>query len=197
QFTLTVGPPVSITTTSLPDGQVGVAYHAVLAATGGVPPYSWSVSGSLPGGLTLAADGTISGRPTGNPPGTATFTVEVQDSLTPPGSATRQLTITINRGQSFLTVQPVLVVPTPLTVRFGAVSATLTGGSPAVPLAGQTVAFQAGATTVCTAVTTAAGVASCQVTPTNMLLLIANLGVTATFAGTPQYLPSSAHAGLL
>ncbi len=46
--------PLSITTASLPNGTVGVAYAATLAATGGTGPYNWSiVSGSLPSGLTL------------------------------------------------------------------------------------------------------------------------------------------------
>ncbi|MHC4715128.1 MAG: hypothetical protein ACYTAN_17965, partial [Planctomycetota bacterium] len=36
------GPPaLEITTTSLADGQIGVAYSETLAATGGVTPYSW------------------------------------------------------------------------------------------------------------------------------------------------------------
>ena len=36
--------PLNITTTSLPAGTVGVAYSHDLAATGGQPPYSWSIS---------------------------------------------------------------------------------------------------------------------------------------------------------
>ncbi|MGA8730703.1 MAG: Ig domain-containing protein, partial [Terracidiphilus sp.] len=57
---------LSITTTSLPSGQVGTAYSATLAATGGTSPYAWSLtSGTLPAGLTLnAATGAISGTPT-------------------------------------------------------------------------------------------------------------------------------------
>lgn len=50
----TVGTPLSITTPSLPNGTVGSAYSQSLAASGGVPPYTWSVSsGALPGGLSL------------------------------------------------------------------------------------------------------------------------------------------------
>src|ERR1700686_2576513 len=46
---------LAITTTSLPNGQVGVAYTATLAATGGTLPYRWSLtSGTLPSsGLSL------------------------------------------------------------------------------------------------------------------------------------------------
>ena len=64
---LTVQPvPLAITTASLPAGTVGAAYSATLAANGGTPPYTWSItSGSLPGGLTLSATtGNITGMPT-------------------------------------------------------------------------------------------------------------------------------------
>src|SRR4029434_4878786 len=45
-----------ITTSALPSGTAQLAYSAPLAATGGTPPYSWSiVSGSLPSGLALWA----------------------------------------------------------------------------------------------------------------------------------------------
>ena len=60
--------PVAITTVSLPDGTTSVAYSKTLAATGGTPPYTWSIvngSGSLPNGLTLnSTTGEIGGTPT-------------------------------------------------------------------------------------------------------------------------------------
>jgi hypothetical protein len=66
---------ITITNASpLPPGQVGVAYSTQMAATGGAPPYTWSVtSGSLPSGLTIqsgsggggAADFTYVGVNTG------------------------------------------------------------------------------------------------------------------------------------
>jgi hypothetical protein len=54
--------PLEVTTTSLPPGQVGVPYSATLAASGGVPPYTWTASG-LEAGLSLSGD-VISGTPT-------------------------------------------------------------------------------------------------------------------------------------
>jgi len=65
---------------SLHEGEVGVAYApATLGATGGKTPYQWSISsGSIPSGLTLSPDGSISGTPT--TPGEFTFTVQVAEA---------------------------------------------------------------------------------------------------------------------
>ncbi|HKN23794.1 MAG TPA: hypothetical protein VJX72_03030, partial [Candidatus Acidoferrum sp.] len=42
-------PPLTITTASLPGGQLNLAYSQTLAATGGLAPYAWSIStGALP-----------------------------------------------------------------------------------------------------------------------------------------------------
>ncbi len=87
--------PVSITTTSLPNGQPTVAYSQQLAAQGGVAPYTWSlVSGSLPAGLALNPNGTISGIPIANLK-SSTFTVQVADS-SPGTPLTAQKAFTIN-----------------------------------------------------------------------------------------------------
>ena len=88
--------PLFIPTSSLPDGVIGQAYSSSVAAIGGkTPPYVFSVPpGSLPAGITLAADGTLAGTPTG-PALTSTFTVQVADSSTPPRTATRTLSIRV------------------------------------------------------------------------------------------------------
>jgi len=52
-----------ISTTSLPDANVGSAYQQMLAVTGGVAPYLW-VAGGLPPGLSMQQDGTLGGTPT-------------------------------------------------------------------------------------------------------------------------------------
>ena len=73
-LSLTIAPQLIITSKSI-SGVVGTAVSGALGATGGVPPYSWSVSG-LPAGVTVSANGTISGTPTaaGNTTATATVT---------------------------------------------------------------------------------------------------------------------------
>ncbi len=94
-LTISVNPAVSVTTSSLKPGTPGVAYTAMLSATGGIAPYSWSlIGGSLPSGLSLdSATATISGTPTAA--GTSNFTVQVSDAETPPGTATAALSINI------------------------------------------------------------------------------------------------------
>lgn len=84
---------LSITTATLPNGMVGVAYSQLLAASGGVGNRTWSISaGNLPAGLQLAAaTGQITGVPRQD--GTSNFTVRAEDSQG--GSATRQLSINV------------------------------------------------------------------------------------------------------
>jgi len=72
-----VGP--TITTTSLTPGTVGVAYNTGVSASGGAPPYEWSmVSGALPSGIRLGArNGILNGTPT--LAGTFSFAVKLTD----------------------------------------------------------------------------------------------------------------------
>ncbi len=72
---------LAVTTTTLPAGTEGQPYSAALMASGGNPPYTWTViSGSLPGGLKLhKSTGAITGKPSA---GGSTFTVEVTDTKT-------------------------------------------------------------------------------------------------------------------
>ena len=87
---------LAVTTTSLPDATAGLVYRAKLAATGGLHPYTWSITeGSLPAGLTLVpATGLINGRPSTD--GMSSFTVSVTDSEDPAVTATANLSITVS-----------------------------------------------------------------------------------------------------
>src|SRR5713226_6884032 len=73
-------PLVLTATAPFHTGEVGVGYAPVaLAATGGVQPYTWTISdGALPAGLTLASSGMVSGTPA--TAGTFAFTVQVSDA---------------------------------------------------------------------------------------------------------------------
>lgn len=77
-FGITAGP--SITTTAIPDGTVGGPYSVTLSATGGAPPYLWSIdSGPIPGGLLLTSFGLLTGQP--GAAGATQVAVRVTDSL--------------------------------------------------------------------------------------------------------------------
>ncbi len=86
--------PEALVLGSLPfhSGEVGVAYAPItLGASGGTPPYAWSVAaGVLPPGLSLASNGALNG--TSTTPGVFNFTVSVSDSasqsITGPGKIT-------------------------------------------------------------------------------------------------------------
>ncbi|MBN1543751.1 hypothetical protein JW992_16530, partial [candidate division KSB1 bacterium] len=56
-LSITIAPVLlAIAPDSLADGQTGQAYSQILAASGGTPPYTWSIaSGALPDGLSLNA----------------------------------------------------------------------------------------------------------------------------------------------
>lgn len=101
-LTIAIGPPLplAVSTTSLPAASLNGPYPATtLQASGGVPPFTWFVlSGTLPPGLSLAADGAISGTATEG--GTFPFTVEVQDSESPAMTATAALSITVSNLSS-------------------------------------------------------------------------------------------------
>jgi hypothetical protein len=98
---LTVSQPQSVTP-PLPPGDVAVGYTASLVATGGVAPYTWSITnGQLPSGLTLnSKQGTISGIPILTT--TANFAVEVEDANSTK-SAPQNLSIVINKPGSAIT----------------------------------------------------------------------------------------------
>ncbi len=92
-------PPLTITTSSLPTGVLNQSYSGSLSATGGITPYTWSISvGNLPPGLTLnASTGAITGTDS-TQTGTFNFTVQVTDSESPSQTTTKSLSITINNS---------------------------------------------------------------------------------------------------
>ncbi len=77
-LTFAVNPPVSMTTTSLPDWTEGEPYSQQLTAEGGTGVKTWvDQNGDLSGtGLTLSSDGLLSGVPATGP---VSFTAEVTD----------------------------------------------------------------------------------------------------------------------
>jgi hypothetical protein len=86
---------LAVATRLLPNGIEKQAYSQVLTVTGELGAVTWAMAqGTLPAGLTLNANGTISGTPTQT--GTSTFTVQVTDSDAPARSHRREISITID-----------------------------------------------------------------------------------------------------
>jgi len=119
-------PPLAITTEFLPPATLGSSYFQNLGASGGRPPYTWSlVSGKLPAGLVLSSGGLISGTPTLVT--TANFTVQVSADIASQ-SASKVLSITVNAAPISITTAS----PLPTGTVAGAYSVTLeaSGGVP-------------------------------------------------------------------
>ncbi len=80
-ITVTGALPVTVSSSSLAAGTVGQTYSQNLTASGGQPPYSWSLSGGvLPAGLSVSSSGTVSGVPTTPTAGAYSFGVRVIDN---------------------------------------------------------------------------------------------------------------------
>ncbi|HEY1718482.1 MAG TPA: Ig domain-containing protein [Verrucomicrobiae bacterium] len=106
-------PPLVITNTSLPNGNLGVPYSAQLGATGGQSPYYWDYALGSQNlsliGLSLNSSGLISGTPTTNR--VFSFKVQVTDSNVSDPPTNKVLSITVNS-------KPVLSSPAWLTNQF-------------------------------------------------------------------------------
>lgn len=124
-LTVVSGTALVVSTATLSDADQNVAYSATLAASGGTPGYTWSMTaGSLSAGLALSAGGVISGSPTQS--GVFNFTAQVTDALN--ATATAQL--------SLLVVAPLSITTTtlPTGVQGTAYSANITATGGKAPL---------------------------------------------------------------
>ncbi|MFN0170597.1 MAG: putative Ig domain-containing protein [Bryobacteraceae bacterium] len=127
-FSLTIKPAPSITTSSsLPDGTVGVAYNLALSATGGTPGYSYLVTGgATPAGLSLSAAGVLSGTPLSA--GGSSFTVQVTDSAS--ATAPKIFSLTIKLAPTPLSVTTSSPLPQGTVGVAYSVALAATGGAP-------------------------------------------------------------------
>jgi putative Ig domain-containing protein len=97
-LSIVVSEALAITTNSLPAAQVGQPYNVTLQRSGGIAPFTWSVSPALPGGLSLdSATGQITGSPAAGTQGNYPLTFTLQDSSTPtPQTVSSPLQLTVN-----------------------------------------------------------------------------------------------------
>lgn len=124
------GQPLRIKTAKLPPAIVGQPYRARLRASGGRPPYYWSLAASiLPAGLDLnASTGEISGTPAADlsPSANAEILLQVTDSASPPKSVQRAFDLPLSSPLAITTsLLPPLVLGQPYAAELRA-----TGGTP-------------------------------------------------------------------
>ena len=116
--------PVSISTTALPTAIVGQPMQEIqLSATGGTAPYDW-YSDSLPFGLHLSLDGTLSGTPLAV--GVYNINFSVQDATSPAFIAEATVMLTIESDIAVQTVTP----PAATVGAYYQSQLTATGGLP-------------------------------------------------------------------
>lgn len=93
--------PLAVTTTALPSGTTATAYNLQLQVSGGIPPYTWTLtSGLLPAGLALGVNGILSGVPVLATTSPNQFTVQVQDSQAVPATVSQPLSLSIVAGST-------------------------------------------------------------------------------------------------
>jgi large repetitive protein len=122
--TLTVIAGPSLSFPAPPAGWTHTVYSDTLTVSGGTSPFTWSIgSGNLPPGISLSADGNLTGTPTAT--GTYSFTVKVTDANLQ--SATQATSITIALGVSTTFAAP------PAAVKGVAYTDTLTATGGTTP----------------------------------------------------------------
>ena len=88
-------PTLNIQNTAVADGVIGVAYNQGIVSSGGTGVHTFSLSGTLPDGLSFdTGDGLITGTPAG-PAGETDFSVTVTDSGSPAQTDTQAYTLRI------------------------------------------------------------------------------------------------------
>jgi len=193
---LSIAAALMITTSAqLPVGVPGIAYSQTLAASGGTPPYTWTITqGTLPAGLTLgSATGLISGTPAAS--ATSSLTVQVTDSLGVVSTKAFSLVISAN-----------LVIITGSPLPAGTVSAsysqtvTAGGGTPPYTWVVSTGALPAGlslagATGVISGIPAASGAASFSIQVTDAKGLTASAAFSLIINGPPVITTASPLTG--
>ena len=153
----------SITTTSLTGGTVGTVYSQTLTATGsGTITWSLAEGSSMPDGLTLNSNGTITGTP--STAGTNAFTVTAKNAY---GDDSKQLTLTIGAAAN-VPVESVSLTPSTLALEAGK-SGTLTAAITPDNATNQAVTWTSSDTAVATVengVVTAVGAGEAIITVT-------------------------------
>ena len=111
--------PVSIVTTTLPDGVLGQNYAATLQASGGNGSFQWSITGgALPDGVTMTGTGLLAGTPISW--GVAQFVARATDSGEETNYAERTLSITVPAPLNPVSIQTATLPSTRLAQSYSA-----------------------------------------------------------------------------
>jgi putative Ig domain-containing protein len=106
-FTIVIGTPVTITTTTLPDGLTGKAYTTTVAASGGQTPYTWTLASGAPAWLSIDS---ASGALTGTPPAAGTYSVTVIARSSGAAGGSGQSTLSIIVSDAIQITSPSLTI---------------------------------------------------------------------------------------
>lgn len=150
------------------------------------PPFTASYSGFVNGEGPSALGGTLAFET----PATATSPVGTY-RIRPSGLTSANYAITYVDGTLTVAKAPTTLVAANSPRVFPKFRATLTRTFDGAPLSGRTVAFRVSGTTVCSAVTNAAGVATCG----TIGVILGPASYTATFGGDASYVGSTATGG--
>ena len=123
-------PTITYTPTAPPPPTAGAAYsQSIAGASGGTPPYTYAVTaGSLPAGLTLAANGLVSGTP--GAVGTATVQVTATDSSSGPGPfSSAPATVSFVVAAPTISIAPATLSRGTVNTSYGSVTLTASGGT--------------------------------------------------------------------
>jgi hypothetical protein len=104
-----ITPLVITSATHLPSATVGSPYSFTATASGGTSPYSWSISGALPSGLSLSTTGTLSGTPA--TAGSSTPSLLVSDSTGATASALISINVSLNATPATTCIATPATVP--------------------------------------------------------------------------------------
>jgi hypothetical protein len=121
-------PPLQITTVPpLFNGQAGTAYSQAFSASGGAPPYTWSIASGSTGDLALdAASGVLKGTP--QSAGTLSFVVKAVDGAG--ASVSQSYTLTVNPPSLTITAGAPLPSGTVAVAYDQKFSVAASGGTP-------------------------------------------------------------------
>ncbi len=191
------GQPETMTATVTHSTGPGTPTGTVTFKDGSTTLVTVPVSGS---GGSATASFTTSTLAAGSHSITATYSGDTNFA----GSSSTAGTLVVGAAPTTVTADPAIlylrIVPLPVSIQLslGVLSATLTSNG--VPVAGQTLTFEANAGShpvLCTGTTNVHGVASCSSGLTGLTQTLLSGGILVVYGGNPSYQPSSGTAGLL